>query len=309
MKKSIALFFFLCLMLFFPETASTGTKYGLLLWYNSVVPALFPFMVLSNLIVHAGGIENMMTPVYWLLHKWLPITENGCYVLLTGLLCGCPMGAKTCADFVKTNQISLEEGRFLLAVCNQPSPMFLLGYVLPLFSGSVTIAELLFAIYFPILLLALFSKWHSYTINRKTIGHSFLSNQKIKTQEETFNLDESIMQSVEVLCRIGGYLVFFSIMIVFLKNMLWIPSGIKLSLIAALEMTTAARELTAALNISAAFPAAAAALSFGGFSALFQIHSVLDEKKTGLSARSCFLWKLAHAALSAACAGFLCIIR
>lgn len=304
MKKSIALFFFLCLMLFFPETASTGTRYGLLLWYNSVVPALFPFMVLSNLIVHAGGIETMMTPVYQLLHKWLPITENGCYVLLTGLLCGCPMGAKTCADFVRTGRISPEEGSFLLAVCNQPSPMFLLGYVLPLFSGSVSAAGFLFSIYFPLLVLVVISKWNFHATDAKKS-----TNANVSEHDAALSFDESILQSVEVLCRIGGYLVFFSILIVFLKNMLWIPSGIRLSLIAVLEMTTAARELTAALNTSAAFPAAAAALSFGGFSALFQIHSVLDEKKTGLSARSCFLWKLAHAALSAACAGFLCIIR
>lgn len=304
MKKSIGLFFFLCLMLLFPEAVSTGTKYGLLLWYNSVVPALFPFMVLSNLIVNAGGISVLMTPVYKILHTWLPITENGCYVLLTGLLCGCPMGAKTCADFVKSGRITFCEGNFLLAICNHPSPMFLLGYVLPLFSGNISAAELMFSIYFPILLLALLSKWFTRKINAKEP-----SNTNFKNIDPISNFDESIMRSVEVLCRIGGYLVFFSILIVFLKSMSWMPSSARLFLIASLEMTTAARELTAFLNPTAAFPVVIAALTFGGFSAMFQIRSVLDEKKTGLSARSCFFWKLAHAALSAVCAELLCTIR
>lgn len=304
MKKSICLFFFLCLMLLFPDEASTGTRYGLLLWYNSVVPALFPFMVLSNLLVHAGGIDVLMTPVHKLLYPWLPITENGCYVLLTGLFCGCPMGAKTCADFVKTERISPEEGSFLLAACNQPSPMFLLGYVLPLFSGSVSATGFLFSIYFPLLILLLISK-------KKVHGNDLknATNTNISSNDTSFSFDESIMQSVEVLCRVGGYLVFFSIAIVVLKNLSWIPSELRLVLISALEMTTAVRELTAALHTSAVFPAVCASLSFCGFSALFQVRSVLDEKKTGLSARSCFLWKLAHAALSAGCAGLLCIIR
>ena len=54
MKKSIVLCILLILLLLRPDCTTEGARYGLLLWYNSVVPALFPFMVLSNLIVHTG---------------------------------------------------------------------------------------------------------------------------------------------------------------------------------------------------------------------------------------------------------------
>ena len=41
------------------------------------------------------------------------ISEDGVYTLLTGMLCGYPMGTKTCSDFMEQNRIHPLEGRFL----------------------------------------------------------------------------------------------------------------------------------------------------------------------------------------------------
>ena len=69
------------------------------------------------------------------------VSLRGIYVLLTGLFCGCPMGAKTCADFL-TERISPGEARFLFALCNHQSPMFLTGFVFPMFA-AVSLCPLL----------------------------------------------------------------------------------------------------------------------------------------------------------------------
>ena len=128
MKKSVCLFFLLILMLLSPKVTVNGAANGLLLWYSSVVPALFPFMVLSSLIVSGGGLSVLMAPFRFILGPLLGLSDAGCYVLISGLVCGFPMGAKTCADFLLSGQISRQEGRLLMAICNHPSPMFLLGY-------------------------------------------------------------------------------------------------------------------------------------------------------------------------------------
>lgn len=99
MKKSVGLAILMVFLLLYPRFAAEGARYGLLLWYTSVVPSLFPFMVLSSLIVSSGGVSLLMKPVRAFLGPWLPLSENGCYTLISGLLCGCPMGGKDLRGF------------------------------------------------------------------------------------------------------------------------------------------------------------------------------------------------------------------
>ena len=100
MKKSAAslvsslLLCALCpLMLLHSAYVTEGAKNGLLLWYSFVVPALFPFMVLSGLIVSGGGIGILTAPFHLILGPLLGLSKPGVYVLLAGFFCGCPMGA------------------------------------------------------------------------------------------------------------------------------------------------------------------------------------------------------------------------
>jgi len=340
MKKSIFLCLILILMLLHADYVTEGARYGLLLWYNSVVPALFPFMVLSGLIVASGGVSVIMTPVHALFGRLLPLSPEGFYVLTAGLLCGYPMGAKTCADFIREGKISLREGKFLMAVCNHPSPMFLLGYVYPFFAGDIRLWEMLAAVYGPAAVLGWIAGnvyfprgkkdtagalaqalLRSGTDSGGVIGRNELLAENDSSAQDSSrpgadsgnaasaSADDLILSAAEILCKIGGYMVYFSILIIFLRHAAWLPKAFRLGLMAAMEMTTGIREAASFLPFPASFAAAMAALSFGGFSGMFQTNSVIaavapgrlfpNEKKAGLSIRQYFFWKLLHAALSA----------
>lgn len=301
MKKSVRPLFpaallclLLCLMLSRAEFVLQGAKNGLLLWYTSVVPALFPFMVLSGMIVASGGISILTSPFYFLLHGSLGLSRPGCYVLIAGLLCGYPMGAKTCADFIREGRISLSEGKFLMAVCNHPSPMFILGFVYPFLKNQIPLSILLLSVYGPVLLLAagaMIVYPHGKTEPAETAG--------LPAEIRAASPDETIMNAIEVLCKIGGYLILFSIAIVFLQEAKGIPELIRLFLVGSMEMTTGIRETVTSLAFPFSGAAACAALTFGGFSGLFQTKAVIaDEKKAGLSIRHYFIWKVLHSALS-----------
>ena len=97
---------------------AAGCARGLDLWYTSVLPSLLPFMILSGLLVHTGLFHILNRAYAHVLKKIFHISESGCYVVLTGFLCGFPMGAKVTADLVKSGHISSEEGRYLLGFCN-----------------------------------------------------------------------------------------------------------------------------------------------------------------------------------------------
>lgn len=346
MKKSVGPAILMVFLLLYPRFAAEGARYGLLLWYTSVVPSLFPFMVLSSLIVSSGGVSLLMKPVRAFLSPWLPLSENGCYTLVSGLLCGCPMGAKTCGDFVREGKLSVQEGRFLMAICNHPSPMFLLGFVCPLFEAEMHPSRLLLSIYLPLLPLAALAKRIYFPVRKggrnrtaklhplspapgrpSVLGLPSPAFSGSRPQVQTAPaLDTAILAAAEILCRIGGYLMLFSIVIVFLRRAPWLPASLRLFLIGAMEMTTGVREVSASLPFPDSGTAAAAILAFGGICGVFQTRAVTasgrpeekksrtddaggspkesegrtkDKKIAGLSIRQYILWKLLHSALAA----------
>ena len=122
------LIFFLC-MLSFPQTVFAGASYGLLLWFRHVLPTLLPYMVLINILIRTPAL-------HWICHITSPFlcpllgtSYYGTFAVLTGFLCGYPMGAKTASDLLDAQKISRSEASYLLSFCNNTSPAFILSYV------------------------------------------------------------------------------------------------------------------------------------------------------------------------------------
>lgn len=90
------------LLLCFPALSLEGARKGLLLWYNTVLPTLLPFMICMNLMVSFGAVNLLAAPFYPVLHRLLGLSRAGSFILLSGMLCGYPMGAKTAAIFWTT---------------------------------------------------------------------------------------------------------------------------------------------------------------------------------------------------------------
>ena len=133
MKKSIGgVLSVLCLLmlLFNPGLALEGARQGLVLWGNVVLPTLLPFMICSGVIVAMDAIHILTGPFNPILSGILSLSDQGSFCLMSGLLCGYPMGAKTTSDFLDQGRLSVQEGKYLLAISNHPSPMFVLGYVM-----------------------------------------------------------------------------------------------------------------------------------------------------------------------------------
>ena len=121
-------FLFLYLLLF-PQNELYACTHALVLWSGSVVPALFPVMILSRLLISTDILYFILKPVAFLCGRFLHLSFYGTYALLLGYVCGYPMGVKTIADLEDERLLSQEEGRFLATFINNVSPGFLSGYV------------------------------------------------------------------------------------------------------------------------------------------------------------------------------------
>lgn len=168
-KKIVSALFpalILALLLSHPRLSADGAQKGLLLWFNTVFPTLFPFMLFSKLLAEHGGVRLLLAPFHPVL-KHLGMSVYSGYALLAGMLCGYPMGMKTAADFNRKSLLSAHEKRLLTAISASPSPMFIAGYAAPRLNPAVPSNYLVLALYTPLLLvgslLCIYNKVTSFT--------------------------------------------------------------------------------------------------------------------------------------------------
>ncbi|MGM9644282.1 MAG: hypothetical protein ACI3X1_04275 [Eubacteriales bacterium] len=123
---TLAAFF---LILSSSDTAIEYMKKGLRLCAVTVIPSLFPFMVISELIV-SSGIGLRISRVFAKPMRWLfGVGEAGAAAYLLGLVCGFPIGAKTAVSMYDRGIVSRSELERLLTFCNNPGSAFVISAV------------------------------------------------------------------------------------------------------------------------------------------------------------------------------------
>lgn len=302
MKKSIfriVSIIVLLLLLIKSNMAYEGAKNGLILWSQVVVPTLLPFMICSNVIVSLDAIHLLTFPFQFLLKSMMKLSKAGSYVLVSGILCGFPMGAKTCSEFLTSEKITKKEGQYLLSICNHPSPMFLLGYVAVRLPEQISLLSFLLAVYLPTLLIA----WLARTI----YGIKDISPSLSPGEKEKISFDESLMNSFDVMIKIGGYMMIFSILAMYV-NSLPIGSTItKAMTLGLIEFTTGIQSLSQAGHTTVIGLCIIFSATFGGLSGIFQAKSVLMHKD--LSILHYFAWKILHSIFAVAVMVIILVLK
>ncbi|MBE6625552.1 MAG: hypothetical protein E7628_00005 [Ruminococcaceae bacterium] len=117
----------LVLLLIFEKTATHEAVSALTLSVKRVIPSLFPFMVLSDIIISM----DLLMPIYSLIptEKLFRLPRCTASVILCGLLCGFPIGAAGAAKLYAEGKINRREAEVLCAVSSHASPAFLIGVV------------------------------------------------------------------------------------------------------------------------------------------------------------------------------------
>jgi hypothetical protein len=137
--STIQLLFLLLLCIFIlrsPAEACSHAAIALRLWFEKMIPSLFPFMILSGLIVRLDFGRLLALPVYPFLGRLYQISKTMCTTLLIGFLFGFPLGAKTIAEEYSLGQLSGPQAQYLLSFCNNIGPVYLLSFALPLLGFS-----------------------------------------------------------------------------------------------------------------------------------------------------------------------------
>lgn len=292
-KKAVYTLLFLLLtacMLLYPKSSLSYALTGLTLWYDKMIPALLPFMILSNLIIGLHLTDSFVFLLKPLFGKLFCLNGHGIYAILVGFLCGFPMGAKVTADLYRRKLIQKDEAQCLLFFSNNIGPIYFTSFVMPMLPFQKT-AALLFGMYgLPFLCgILLCHRVHSHP-------HLCAAVLPEKRQEGLLDiLDEAVMSALLSIAKLGGYMVLFSLLnilpAIFLEKgagFLLIPTGQDSVLSCAIGCLF---EITSGISRTRGrYPLLILSLlHFGGFSCIAQTYSMI--KGTDLSLRQYILQK------------------
>ena len=287
---------FFILMLLFPQPVFQGASAGLLLWFDMVLPTLLPFIIVSNLLIQTRAIHWIARILAPVIGRFFGISSYGTFAVLTGFLCGYPMGGKVTADLVEHTYISREEGCYLLSFCNNTSPMFIISYVIwhNLSDPSLTLPSMTILVLSPILCSFLFREYYTHRAYRKTCPcgtgglrpnkyggrkAAKISDSVCPSSAPSENLvDTCIMNGFESITKVGGYIILFSILLYLMQTVFSGSLVLSAILMPSMEITNGI-PLICRLPLAAEYRyiLAMALTSFGGWCSVAQTKSMIQK--------------------------------
>lgn len=92
----IFLIFAICLVVF-SKTNLSAAKSGLTLWANNVVPSLFPFFVVTELLSHTNIVHHIGKFFDKVMCPLFNVPGECAFAFIMGLISGYPTGRKNCS--------------------------------------------------------------------------------------------------------------------------------------------------------------------------------------------------------------------
>ena len=108
-----------------PTLSMEYIRRGMSVCVRTMIPSLFPFMVVSELIVRSGAGEALARLPARLLSRRLGLPAQGICACMLGWLCGFPVGSRTAAAYWRAGRLTDRQFNVVLALCNVPSSAFL----------------------------------------------------------------------------------------------------------------------------------------------------------------------------------------
>lgn len=250
------------------RVALEGARNGLDLCLQTVIPSLFPFLMLSGLLL--DGFSGTSLPLLQPVANACAIPPGMESILIPAFLGGYPVGAQSVAQAWRDGRIERKDARRLLAFCNNVGPSFLFGIVGTMFTKRYLV-WLLWGIQIGSAL-----AWGYLTAGERSTSAASLP-------ERSGSIPLALTNALKAMGSICGWVILFWVLIAFLQRwFLWLlPEPVQILLIGFLELSNGCCLLGAIGNENLRFLICSGMLSFGGFCVILQTASVAGELGIG----------------------------
>ena len=289
-------------LLFYSKPVSAAMTQALNLCFQVLLPSLFPFFVLSALLISSGVVQRLSPVLERPFQRLFGLPGCCSAALLLGAVGGYPVGARTTILLYQQGLCSKKSAENTLRFCNNAGPAFFISALGSGLLGNMRIGMKLYGIHLlsALLIGLLFRnkpinvKLHSCTdiILKKQIGLArFLS---------------TVTESLSAFGNVCAFVLIFAVISCLLQQLLPVSNVFWSGLLSGiLELTSGTSRLAfSALPSTLLLSVLSFLCGWGGFSVHLQTISILQD--SGLSCRNYLKGKLLHGLLAALLTAILC---
>ena len=243
------------------KTALAGAQDGILLCMQTVIPALFPFFLLSGLIIQT--LPGLNLRIFHWVERIFYIPRGSGAIFAIGLLSGYPVGAQLIAQAYQDHQLLEKTAKRMLGFCSNAGPAFLFGMVGPMFSVW----------YIPWVL------WSIHILGACVAGwflHRDTAEENTELPTTNVTLVSALQKAVKNMALVCGWVVIFRVFLAFCQRwFLWLFSNeIQVIFYGIWELSNGCMQLQNISSDAVRFLVAGLFLSFGGICVMLQTASV-----------------------------------
>lgn len=258
----------------YSRLCAEGVRYGIELSVNKLIPSLFPFMVIAELIVSTNACSLLSKLLSKPFARLFNISRDGVLPFLIGMLFGFPIGLKSAISLYESGRIDKSEMKRLSLFSSIPSPAFFISAVGEGLFGSASFGVLLYLIsLFGSILIGIFCR-SLFECDRGI----YFTVSKQNSNATGAGFVSAVTSSAISLIYVSAFVVFFSMIsevFRFFFTELSLNSTLSVLILGSLEMTGGSALASTLGELGA--PLAGAILGFSGISVLCQFLSIGKE--------------------------------
>ncbi len=256
-------------------------KSGLSLCVSVVIPAIFPYMVLSAFLINVGFERLTSGRVGRIFGNFFRIPSNASAAIILGLLCGFPVGAVAAYKLYDKGGVDKDTLIRVLYLSSVASPAFLISGVGEGIWKSKMVGVALYIIQIVAMLIVGLLTRGFY---EKGDGRGTSVGNRQKSISIASAISDSVSSSSVSMLKVCGFVLFFISVggvISASAEKLLLFSDIKAYAFGFLEMSSGVREIAVSAPVNIAFPVTALFVGWSGLSVHFQIIAVGGDIRIG----------------------------
>ena len=196
------------------ESCIDSALIGVNLVVKTIIPTIFPFSVICNLLISYDGVSLYSKVLGPILCRPLKLSKASSFPIAASFLSGYPLGCKYCCDLYSLGYIDRSEFERLLNIASNASPMFIIGSIGATMLGDIKLGFiLLIGNYLSSIIVGIL------TINHTKTSSSFKEFPKNNTNMNFGSaLKSALDNGINTTLQVGAFVVLFSIIISIIKN-------------------------------------------------------------------------------------------
>lgn len=247
---------------------------SLSIWFNTLVPSMFPMFILSDILINYNFTEYIPQKIVNIISKIFNISPSAVLILLLSMISGFPTNAINIINAYDKKILSKTESEHLLLFNHFANPLFVIQTIGTFYLGNskLGIIILISHIISNIIIGLIFRNKNNYSKN------NYIS-KNIKSQNFSNIISNSIKKTIDSLLMISGTITLFLILSTLIINIFNLNEYLSVFIQGILEMTMSISLLSSLdINETTKLVISTMIISFGGLSIHLQVYSTLDNK-------------------------------